>query len=89
MIGVGGIMTRDDGLAMLDAGARLMQVYTGFIYGGPGLVAGLNRLEARRKGPDDWRVRSSGSPALTTVRGSAVCRASTRTRAARRLGPAR
>ena len=29
-------------LALLDAGARLIQVYTGFIYGGPGLVTGLN-----------------------------------------------
>lgn len=43
IIGVGGVMTPDDGLALLDAGARLIQVYTGFIYGGPGLVTGLNR----------------------------------------------
>lgn len=44
VIGVGGILTRDDGQAMLDAGARLLQVYTGYVYGGPGLVAELNRL---------------------------------------------
>ncbi len=44
VIGVGGIMTPDDGRAMLDAGARLLQVYTGFVYGGPALVAALNRL---------------------------------------------
>ena len=44
VIGVGGIMTRDDGAAMLDAGARLLQVYTGYIYGGPGLVRALNQL---------------------------------------------
>jgi dihydroorotate dehydrogenase len=44
VIGVGGILTRDDGQAMLDAGARLLQVYTGYVYGGPGLVADLNRL---------------------------------------------
>lgn len=43
VIGVGGIMTPDDGLAMLDAGASLVQLYTGFIYRGPGLVRGLNR----------------------------------------------
>ena len=49
MIGVGGIMTRDDGQAMLDAGARLLQVYTGYVYGGPALVAELNRLEVVRK----------------------------------------
>lgn len=42
IIGVGGVLTPDDGLALLDAGARLIQVYTGFIYGGPGLVTGLN-----------------------------------------------
>jgi len=44
IIGVGGIMTRDDGAAMLDAGARLLQIYTGFVYGGPGLVRALNQL---------------------------------------------
>ncbi len=42
VIGVGGVMTVDDGLALLDAGARLIQLYTGFIYAGPGLVSGLN-----------------------------------------------
>jgi dihydroorotate dehydrogenase len=46
IIAVGGIMTRDDGQAMLDAGARLLQVYTGFVYSGPALVAELNRLTA-------------------------------------------
>jgi dihydroorotate dehydrogenase len=44
VIAVGGIMTRDDGQAMLDAGAALLQVYTGYIYAGPALVADLNRL---------------------------------------------
>ena len=40
-------MTVDDGQALLDAGARLIQLYTGFIYAGPGLVTGLNaRLAA-------------------------------------------
>jgi len=48
VIGVGGILTRDDGQAMLDAGARLLQVYTGYVYSGPGLVADLNRLAPRR-----------------------------------------
>lgn len=42
VIGVGGVMTVDDGQALLDAGARLIQLYTGFIYAGPGLVTGLN-----------------------------------------------
>ena len=48
VIGVGGILTRDDGQAMLDAGARLLQVYTGYVYGGPGLIADLNRLVPER-----------------------------------------
>jgi dihydroorotate dehydrogenase len=47
IIGVGGIMTAADGRAMLDAGASLLQVYTGYIFGGPGLVADLNRLGER------------------------------------------
>jgi len=48
VIGVGGVMTPDDGVALLDAGARLIQVYTGFIYAGPGLVTGLNARLATR-----------------------------------------
>jgi len=38
IIGVGGIMGPDDARAKLDAGATLVQVYTGLIYEGPGLV---------------------------------------------------
>ncbi|GAA1152292.1 quinone-dependent dihydroorotate dehydrogenase [Ornithinicoccus hortensis] len=38
VIGVGGIMTAGDAARMLDAGARLVQVYTGLIYAGPALV---------------------------------------------------
>ena len=47
IIAVGGIMTRDDGQAMLDAGASLLQVYTGFVYAGPALITELNRLVPR------------------------------------------
>jgi dihydroorotate dehydrogenase len=36
------VLSVDDGRALLDAGARLLQLYTGFIYAGPGLVRGLN-----------------------------------------------
>lgn len=42
VIGVGGIMSVDDGKALIDAGASLLQVYTGFVYSGPGLVRNLN-----------------------------------------------
>ncbi len=38
IIGVGGIMSPDDAKKMLDAGATLIQIYTGFIYKGPSLV---------------------------------------------------
>jgi dihydroorotate dehydrogenase len=43
IIGVGGIMTPRDALEKLDAGATLLQVYTGFIYEGPGLVRKINK----------------------------------------------
>ena len=38
IIGVGGIMSPEDAKEMLDAGASLVEIYTGFIYEGPGLV---------------------------------------------------
>jgi dihydroorotate dehydrogenase len=38
LIGVGGIFTSDDMRAKLDAGANLVQVYTGFVYEGPFLA---------------------------------------------------
>ena len=44
VIGVGGIMRPADAQAMFDAGASLVQLYTGFIYAGPALVAGINAL---------------------------------------------
>jgi dihydroorotate dehydrogenase len=41
LIGVGGISSAADATAMLSAGADLIQVYTGLIYRGPGLVREL------------------------------------------------
>ena len=38
IIGVGGILSGDDALEKIEAGADLVQLYTGFIYRGPGLV---------------------------------------------------
>jgi dihydroorotate dehydrogenase len=43
IVGVGGIGNASDALAKLDAGATLLQVYTGLIYAGPGLVKQINR----------------------------------------------
>ena len=42
IIGVGGIMNPRDAKEKLDAGASLIQVYTGFIYDGPGMVKRIN-----------------------------------------------
>lgn len=49
IIGVGGIMTVEDALNMLDAGATLVQVYTGFIYNGPGFVRKINKAILKRR----------------------------------------
>ena len=43
VIGAGGIMSPRDGARMFEAGATLLQLYTGFIYEGPALVRALNR----------------------------------------------
>jgi dihydroorotate dehydrogenase len=43
IIGVGGIHSEKDALEKLDAGADLIQLYTGFIYEGPGLVKRINK----------------------------------------------
>jgi dihydroorotate dehydrogenase len=52
IIAVGGIMQVEDALNMLKAGAHLIQIYTGFIYGGPGLVRRINKaiLSEAKKG---------------------------------------
>jgi dihydroorotate dehydrogenase len=43
IIGVGGIMTPQDALEKLDAGASLVQLYTGFVYEGPSLIKAINQ----------------------------------------------
>jgi dihydroorotate dehydrogenase len=43
IIGVGGVSTADDVREKLDAGASLVQVYTGLIYQGPGIVKQILR----------------------------------------------
>ena len=42
IIGVGGIHTAEDALEKLEAGASLIQLYTGFIYEGPELIRKIN-----------------------------------------------
>jgi dihydroorotate dehydrogenase len=48
VIGVGGIRSAADGAAMLDVGARLLQVYTGFVYRGPALLHELDAVAEHR-----------------------------------------
>ncbi|MEE4273269.1 MAG: quinone-dependent dihydroorotate dehydrogenase, partial [Thermoanaerobaculales bacterium] len=43
VIGVGGIMSPADAREKLDAGAALVQLYTGLVYSGPGLVRRILR----------------------------------------------
>ncbi len=43
IIGVGGIHSADDALEKIEAGADLVQIYTGFIYEGPSLVKKINK----------------------------------------------
>lgn len=48
IIGVGGIQSADDALRMLDLGASLIQLYTGLIYRGIGLVKEINQALLQR-----------------------------------------
>lgn len=43
IMGVGGIMNAQDAIDKLNAGADLIQIYTGFIYSGPQLIEDINR----------------------------------------------
>jgi len=49
IIGVGGIHSAEDALEKLDAGASLVQLYTGFIYEGPILIKQINKAILKRK----------------------------------------
>lgn len=50
IIGVGGIMSGSQAAEMLDAGASLVEIYTGFIYEGPAIVRKINSyLQKRQK----------------------------------------
>lgn len=50
IIGVGGIHSAEDAMEKLDAGADLVQVYTGFIYEGPGLMKRINKAILQKNG---------------------------------------
>lgn len=50
IIGVGGIHSAQDALDKIAAGADLVQVYTGFIYEGPGLIKKINKAILEKYG---------------------------------------
>ncbi|SCL25153.1 dihydroorotate oxidase A [Micromonospora rhizosphaerae] len=51
VVGVGGILDPDDAARMFDAGASLVQLYTGFIYRGPALVRSIAGAAAGARTP--------------------------------------
>ena len=53
IIGVGGIHSAEDALEKLDAGADLVQLYTGFIYEGPSLIKRINKAIVSRSNGQD------------------------------------
>ncbi len=57
IIGVGGILSGADARAKIDAGADLVQIWTGFIYKGPQLVADAARALATRTAGGSSRRR--------------------------------
>jgi dihydroorotate dehydrogenase len=65
IISVGGIETPEDVWDRITHGANLVQTYTGFIFTGPTLLRGTNRLVAKR-------LRQGGFGSLAEAVGSAV-----------------
>lgn len=67
IIGVGGLMTPDDVRAMLDAGADLVQLYTGYIYNGPRFVKEICRTLIAGAAAEEAERTASGQPAAQTA----------------------
>lgn len=49
IIGVGGIHSPEDAIEKIEAGADLVQLYTGFIYEGPGLAKRINKAILKKR----------------------------------------
>ena len=62
IIGVGGVMSGADARAKVDAGADLVQIYTGFIYRGPALVREAARAIRRSNRLSTRAVAASAQP---------------------------
>ena len=54
LVGVGGVMNGLDAWNMIGSGASLIQVYTGFIYGGPLFVKQLNRFISQQLAENEF-----------------------------------
>ncbi len=52
LIGIGGISSGADAVAKIEAGATLLQLYTGLIYEGPGLIGSIDRAISERLARD-------------------------------------
>ena len=50
LMGVGGIMSGDDAIKKFEAGAKAIQIYTGYIYKGPNLVQDIHKAIAEYRG---------------------------------------
>jgi dihydroorotate dehydrogenase len=62
LIGIGGIDSGESALEKIEAGATLLQLYTGLIYEGPGLIGEIKAHLARE-------VHRSGQSSLNALRG--------------------
>ncbi|EYT63897.1 diguanylate cyclase [Dietzia sp. UCD-THP] len=65
LISAGGVETPEDVWERITHGAHLVQTYTGFVFTGPGLIRGTNKVVARR-------LRQGGFTSLAEAVGSAV-----------------
>ncbi|HEX7745838.1 MAG TPA: quinone-dependent dihydroorotate dehydrogenase [Micromonosporaceae bacterium] len=68
IVGVGGILEPDDAARMFDAGASLVQLYTGFIYHGPALVRAIGRTAVTGHLPADLGRNAVIGDPLTAIR---------------------
>lgn len=75
LIGVGGIMEPQDAIQMLDAGADLLQIYTGFIYKGPFFARDINKAILARAARLEAEAASSQTEAAS--RGSELGQSTT------------
>jgi dihydroorotate dehydrogenase len=65
LIGIGGIDSGEAALEKIEAGATLLQLYTGLVYAGPGLIGEIKSCLARE-------VRRRGYSSLGSLRGAKV-----------------